>query len=128
MVHGTGMDNSPVLPYWHEEEAKSVGTLVYPSKVYQGYLGDQGVFIKTIRTSWSAHEERKYRGNVVHLTLGFGNFEFWGKQRKITDYINDGYDVYKIGESILDEYIGDHDRPFRFVGIQYRTSYIIWTR
>jgi len=114
---GQGRDDSPVLPYWHEEEAKSVGHSYTLPRFTRDIAEVKGYLLRLSESVGRRMRREKYRGNVVHLSLGFGDFEYWGKQRKIADYINDGYDVYKVGESILDEYIGGSDRPFRFVGI-----------
>jgi DNA polymerase-4 len=42
-----------------------------------------------------------YRGNVVHVSLGFGDYKYWGRQRKIEDYVDDGYEIYKVAESLI---------------------------
>ena len=122
---GQGRDDSPVMPYWHEEEAKSVGHSYTLPRFTRDPAEVKGYLLRLSEQVGRRMRREKYTGNVVHLSLGFAcpersrgsNFEFWGKQKKIADHINDGYDIYKIGEAIFDEYIGGSDRPFRFVGI-----------
>lgn len=58
--------------------------------------------------------KHKYRGRAIHLTLGFGNYKFFGKQKKIEDYIDDGYKIYKIATKLFPDYL---NQPIRLVGV-----------
>jgi DNA polymerase IV len=70
-----------------------------------------------------------YQGNIIHVTLGFGNFEFWGKRKKLGDFIDDGFDVYREAERIIDSELKTNEalkfallprsehKGIRFVGV-----------
>lgn len=122
---GQGIDNSPVLPCWHETDAKSIG---HSYTLPKGITDKNEVKSYLLRLSESAGRRMRrdnYAGNVIHLSIGFacpdrsvgGNFRFWGRQKKISDHINDGYDIYRIGEAMFDEHMKNARDPFRFVGI-----------
>jgi DNA polymerase-4 len=114
---GQGIDNSPVLPCWHEVDAKSIG---HSYTLPKGITDKNEVKSYLLRLSESAGRRMRrdnYAGNVIHLSLGFGDFRFWGKQKKIHDHINDGYDIYRVGEAMFDEHMKNAHDPFRFVGI-----------
>lgn len=114
---GQGIDNSPVLPYWHETDAKSMGHSYTLPKFTRDLCEIKNYLLRLSEQVGRRLRKDNYQGNIVHLTIGFGDFEFWGKQRKLSDYLNDGYDIYKAGEAIFDENFGGVNRPFRFVGI-----------
>lgn len=126
---GRGMDNSPVLPYWHETEAKSIGHSYTLPKETRSVAEVKSYLLRLSESTGRRMRRDNYAGNVIHLTIGFGNFNFWGRQKKLAEYINDGYDIYKAAESILDNDLMTHNsqpnsRPapiphngFRFVGI-----------
>lgn len=114
---GQGHDDSPVLPYWHETDAKSVGHSYTMPRETRDVNEVKSYLLRLSESTGRRMRRDNYAGNVIHLTIGFGNFHFWGKQKKIGENINDGYDIYKVGESLFDENLLNVDRPFRFVGI-----------
>lgn len=125
---GQGIDNSPVLPHWNEIDAKSIGHSYTLPRATRDVNEVKSYLLRLSESAGRRMRRDNYAGNVVHLTIGFacppkleerrqGNFDFWGKQKKLANHINDGYDIYKIGESLFDEYVGNTSRPFRFVGI-----------
>ena len=122
---GQGIDNSPVLPYWHETDAKSMGHSYTLPKFTRNIGEIKDYLLRLSEQVGRRLRKDNYQGNIVHLTLGFacpdrsvgGDFEFWGKQKKLSDYLNDGYEIYGTGEAIFDENFGNVNRPFRFVGI-----------
>ncbi len=120
---GQGIDNSPVAIGMKHEIAKSMGH----SYTLPKFTNDIEV-VKTYLLRLSEQVGRRlrheqYKGNIVHLSLGFGNFDFWGKQKKLEDYLDDGYEIYQQAEKMMDraelnedEY-PDRRKGFRFVGV-----------
>ena len=98
---GQGKDNSPVLPSSVEEVAKSMGhsyTLPHPTTdmdEVRGYL------LRLSEQVGRRLRKDHYKGNVIHASLGFKDLTFWGKQKKIADYIDDGYEIYRLAEKLL---------------------------
>lgn len=126
---GQGHDDSPVLPYWYETDAKSVGHSYTLPKATTDIAEVKSYLLRLSESTGRRLRRDNYAGNVVHLAIGFGGFNFWGRQKKLGEYINDGYDIYKAAESILDNDLLTHNsqpnsRPnptphdrFRFVGV-----------
>ena len=114
---GQGRDDSRVLPYWHETPAKSVGHSYTLPRETRDINEIKSYLLRLSESTGRRLRHGNCAGNVVHLTIGFGNFRFWGKQKKLGEYINDGYDIYRVGEALFDEYIANAKDPFRFVGI-----------
>jgi len=99
---GQGLDSSRVLPYTHTEDAKSMGHSYTLPKNTGNSDEVKGYLLRLSEQVGRRLRRDNYKGSVVHLSLGFGNFRFWGKQRKLEDYINDGYEIFKIAERMLD--------------------------
>ena len=111
---GQGKDNSPVLLNY-EEEAKSMGHSYTLPKAVSDIDEVKGYLLRLSEQVGRRLRRDHYKGNVVHLTLGFKDFKFWGKQKKIEDYIDDGYEIFRVADRILtaNSFAGS----FRFVGI-----------
>lgn len=94
-----GIDNSPVVPYFEREEAKSVGhsfTLPHDEYTAGG--------VKKILMRLSEKVGRRLRneglaGNVIHVFVRRKDFSGVGKQRKLSYFTND--DVSVFDEAIL---------------------------
>jgi len=109
---GQGHDDSPVVPYWHETDAKSVGHSYTLPKATRDVAEVKSYLLRLSESTGRRMRHNNYAGNVVHISIGFGGFNFWGRQKKLGEYINDGYDIYKAAESILDNDLMSHiSRP-----------------
>jgi len=99
---GQGSDDSPVAPAGYSEDAKSMGH----SYTLPGFTNDmnevKGYLLRLAEQVGRRLRRDHYRGNIVHVSIGFGSYQFWGKQRKIEDYIDDGYEIYKVAEKLID--------------------------
>jgi DNA polymerase-4 len=123
---GQGRDDSPVLPQNYEEEAKSMGHSYTLPKATGDIDEVKAYLLRLAEQVGRRLRKDHYKGNVVHLSLGFAcppklgerrweDFKFWGKQRKIEDYLDDGYEIFKVAERILTANL--FAGSFRFVGI-----------
>ncbi len=117
---GQGQDRSPVDPQCNVEPAKSMGH-GYTMPKYTSDLDEVKSYLLRLSEQVGRRlREHHYKGRVVHLTLGSGNFEFWGKQKKCEDYLDDGADIYAQAERLLrigvESGLGK-ERGFRFVGV-----------
>jgi len=111
---GQGKDNSEVLPSCFEEEAKSMGHSYTLPKNTNDIDEVKGYLLRLAEQVGRRLRRDNYKGNVVHVSLGFKDFKFWSKQKKIEDYIDDGYELYKVAEKLIDEAAGS---IIRFVGV-----------
>ena len=116
---GQGKDDSPVAPSSSREDAKSMGH----SYTLPGFTSNmnevKGYLLRLAEQVGRRLRRDHYKGNIVQVSLGFGGYQFWGKQRKVEDYLDDGYEVYKVADKLID--IGlrtlDVGRGVRFVGV-----------
>ncbi len=129
---GQGKDDSPVLPHWHESDAKSMGHSYTLPKFTRDMNEIKGYLLRLSEQVGRRLRRDNYQGNIVHLTIGIacpdrtcpdrsvgsvgGEFNFWGRQKKLPEYIDDGYDIFKEAETILDRELGKMDGA-RFVGV-----------
>lgn len=115
---GQGKDSSQVSSNY-DEEAKSMGHSYTLPKATNDLDEVKGYLLRLSEQVGRRLRRDHYKGNVVHLTLGFEDFRFWGKQKKIEDHLDDGYEIYKIAERILEEprRSAAGSLAFRFVGV-----------
>ena len=110
---GQGNGSTTVLPYYHETEAKSMGHSYTLPKFTKDIAEVKGYLLRLSEQIGRRLRRDNYRGNVIHASLGFGDYKYWGRQRKIEDYVNDGYKIFKVAEGIIDNF----SEPIRFVGV-----------
>lgn len=112
---GQGIDHSPVMPHTYHEDAKSMGHAYTMPKATTDLDEVKSYLLRLSEQVGRRLRRDKYKGNVVHLTVGFGNFKFWSKQKKIEDYIDDGYELFKYAEKLL--LLNPENDAYRFVGV-----------
>jgi DNA polymerase-4 len=112
---GQGKDLSPVMPACYESDAKSMGhSYTLPKNT------DDVAEIKAYLLHLSEQVGRRlrrhgYKGKTVHLYIRFGDFTGFGRQNRMEDYIDDGYEIYLRAEKIFDEIVPD--KPVRLIGV-----------
>jgi len=123
---GQGKDNSPVAPSEREVFAKSMGHSHTLPKATQDIDEVKGYLLRLSEQVGRRLRQGGYRGNVVHTALGFSDLKFWGKQKKVADYLDDGYEIYQVAEKLLHPQITPHNQthshpphptPIRFVSV-----------
>jgi DNA polymerase-4 len=134
---GQGKDKSEVLAHHIEEEARSMGHSYTLPKFTKDIDEVKSYLLRLAEQVGRRLRRDNYRGNVIHVSLGFayppkleerrwGDYKFWGKQKKIEDYIDDGFEIYKVAERIMNDGRGtclagrqamEEERGFRFVGV-----------
>ncbi|MBU0672194.1 MAG: DNA polymerase IV, partial [Candidatus Margulisbacteria bacterium] len=127
---GQGQGSSSVLPYYHETEAKSMGHSYTLPKFTNDMTEVKGYLLRLSEQVGRRLRRDNFRGNVIHAYLAFGNdCKHWGRQRKIADYLDDGYQIFKIAEGIINDFLEPANKlrgsfslrsalePIRFVGV-----------
>ncbi len=116
---GQGKDDAPVLPSYFEESAKSMGHSYTLPRFTRDTSEIKSYLLRLAEQVGRRLRRDHYKGKIVHASLGFGGYQFWGKQRKTEDQIDDGYEVYKVAEKLIDIglRIPDIGRGVRFVGV-----------
>jgi len=113
---GQGKDLSPVVPGWREEEAKSMGhSYTLPKDTFDLDI------VKNYLLHLSEQTGRRLRrhgcrGKTVHLYLRYSDFTGFSKQKKMEDYMDDGWDIYSSAVRIL-EGLDLRGKAVRLVGI-----------
>jgi DNA polymerase-4 len=116
---GQGNGSATVLPYYHENEVKSMGHSYTLPKFTQDMDEVKGYLLRLAEQVGRRLRRYNYRGNVIHASLGFGDFNYWGKQKKIQDYVDDGYKIHLVAEKLIADGPVTHDARLqtRFVGV-----------
>jgi DNA polymerase-4 len=113
---GQGRDESEVTPHCREEEAKSMGHSYTLPRFTTDMAEVKGYLLRLAEQVGRRLRRDHYKGNIVHTSLGFGSYQFWGKQRKVEDHLDDGYEIYKVAEKLIEERPKTKD-AIRFAGV-----------
>ena len=116
---GQGKDESQVCSGEVKTEAKSMGHSYTLPRLTSSLDEVKGYLLRLSEQVGRRLRLGKCRGNVVHVSVGFDQYQFWGKQKKVEDYLDDGYDIYKTAEKLIESEKGTwrKTRGFRFVGV-----------
>jgi DNA polymerase-4 len=113
---GQGNGSATVLPYYHETEAKSMGHSYTLPKSTHDPSQVKGYLLRLAEQVGRRLRRDNYKGNVIHTGISFGDYKFAGRQKKIENYLDDGYAIYKIAEGIL-KTLWKQNQGLRFVGV-----------
>ncbi len=113
---GLGVDSTPVLPYFYQEETKSMGHTLTLDKDTKDIGLIKRHLLQLSEQVGRRLRAEKYRGRTVALTLRYSDFYTFTKRRTIERYIEDGYEIYQVALSIL-ETINLSGYAVRLVGV-----------
>jgi DNA polymerase-4 len=99
---GQGIDHSPVMPHWHETDAKSMGHSYHMPRFTKDIDEIKGYLLRLAEQVGRRLRKDNYQGNIIHFVVGFGDFQFYSKQKRLSSHIDDGYDIYKAAEALFD--------------------------
>jgi DNA polymerase-4 len=116
---GLGEDSSPVLPYIHEEEVKSMGhSLTLPGdtlslRVLKRYL------LQLSEQVGRRLRRDGFRGKTVTLVIRYSSFHTFSRRRTLGDYLDDGREIFRAACAILEgcEIL----MPVRLIGVNVST-------
>lgn len=118
---GQGIDDSSVMPYWYETDAKSMGHSYHMPKFTKDIGEIKSYLLRLAEQVGRRLRRDNYQGNIVNFVLGFGDHQYFSRQKKLGDYIDDGYDIYKAAESIMvDDFLAPNTTlrdGARFIGV-----------
>ncbi|MFC1496181.1 DNA polymerase IV [Candidatus Margulisiibacteriota bacterium] len=103
---GQGWDNSEVLPNDFKEVARSMGHSYTLPKNSTDHNEVKSYLLRLSEQVGRRLRKHNYKGNVVHLYIRYGDFSGFGQQKRLPDYLNDGYDIYLAAEKILEREMG----------------------
>ena len=112
---GLGLDDSPVVPFDEEEDAKSISHSV----TLEEDSSDPGLLNKVLlqlseRTSRRMRREGFY-GKRVTLTVRYSDFFTFSKQKTLAQLVNSGNDIFRQALEIFESI--SHPKPIRLLGV-----------
>ena len=112
---GNGIDNSPVAPYYEMAEEKSFGHSYTLPKDIVSLDDAKKVLLKLAEKVGRRMRKSQFMGRTVHLYLRYFDRSGYGQRVTLSRYINDGFEIYKVGERLLDRYRAI--KPIRMLAI-----------
>ncbi|PIS29126.1 DNA polymerase IV [Candidatus Saganbacteria bacterium CG08_land_8_20_14_0_20_45_16] len=92
---------SEVRPYFYETQAKSIGHSYTLPKLTSNTEEINGYLLRLSEQVGRRLRRENYKGNVVCASIGTGDDKTSSHQKKIKDFINDGYQIFKVAKSLL---------------------------
>lgn len=114
---GNGEYHSPIVPYHDEPEVKSVGhshTLERNTRNWDFICSN---LLRLSEMVGRRLREQGFAGRTVHLVLRYADMNTFGKQKSLPEHLDDGYSIYKVAVSILENQWDRDRRPIRLVGV-----------
>jgi DNA polymerase-4 len=112
---GLGLDDSPVLPFDEEEDAKSISHSV----TLEEDTSDPDLIRKVLlqlseRVSRRMRRDR-FHGKRVILTVRYSDFYTFSRQKTLSRLINSGNEIYRQAFEIFESI--SHPKPIRLLGV-----------
>jgi DNA polymerase-4 len=113
---GLGQDDTPVMPYYHIPETRSMGHSVTLDKDINDIEQIRRVLLKLSEMVGRRLRRDRFQGKTVHLCLRYDDFTTFGKQKSVPGLLDDGYEICRVGMEIFKE-LYKPGRKIRLVGI-----------
>ena len=112
---GLGLDESPVIPFDQEEEAKSIShSVTLEEDTSEADLLRRVLLQLSERVSRRMRKEGYY-GNRVVLTIRYSDFYTFSKQKTLSLWINNGSEIFHNSLEIFESI--SHPKPIRLLGV-----------
>lgn len=113
---GQGRDDTPLVPYYRPEDAKSVGhSITLRADTYDPAVV-RGVMLGLSEQVGRRLRMKGYRGRRVALTLRFKDFETVTRFTTMKYYVDEGGEIYRTALRVLSR-ISIRHRAVRLVGV-----------
>lgn len=100
---GLGRDDSPVLPYYHEPETKSMGHSLTLESDTRDMVAIRRFLLQLSEQVGRRLRQDDYAGRTVALVLRYADFTTKVRQHSLATYINDGHRIYQAGLKLFEE-------------------------
>jgi DNA polymerase-4 len=112
---GLGLDDSPVVPFDEEEDAKSISHSV----TLEEDTSDPNLLRKVLlqlseRVSRRMRKETFY-GSRVTITVRYSDFYTFSRQKTLSQLVNSGNDIFRHSLELFESIL--HPRPIRLLGV-----------
>jgi DNA polymerase-4 len=113
---GQGIDENPVLPYFHEPATKSMGHSFTLDKDTRDLAEVHRHLLQLSEQVGRRLRRDSFAGRTVSLVLRYADFSTFIKQHSLKTYIDDGLRIYQVGIKLLGE-LYQPPRLVRLLGI-----------
>jgi DNA polymerase-4 len=112
---GLGLDDSPVVPFDEEEDAKSISHSVTLEKD----TSDPNI-LKKVLLQLSERVSRRMRkqgfyGQRIAITVRYSDFFTFSKQKTLSKWVNSGNEIFQYASEIFKSI--SHPKPIRLLGV-----------
>jgi DNA polymerase-4 len=108
---GQGLDESPVLSYYHEPATKSMGHSFTLEKDTRDMTEIRRHLLQLSEQVGRRLRRDNFAGRTVSLVLRYADFSTFIKQHSLKSYIDDGLRIYQVGLKLF----GELYRPPRLI-------------
>jgi DNA polymerase-4 len=112
---GLGLDDSPVVPFDEEEDAKSISHSVTLEEDSSDSTLLRKVLLQLAEKVSRRMRRDSFYGRRVVLTVRYSDFYTFSKQKTISRWINSGNEVFREALEIFESI--PHPKPIRLLGV-----------
>jgi len=113
---GRGLDESPVLPYFHEPATRSMGHSFTLEKDTRDVAEIQRHLLQLSEQVGRRLRRDNFAGRTVSLVLRYSDFSTFIKQHSLKSHLDDGLRIYQVGLKLFGE-LYQAPRLVRLLGI-----------
>jgi DNA polymerase-4 len=112
---GLGMDDSPVVPFDEEEDAKSIShNVTLEEDTSDPDLLRKVLFQLSERVSRRMRKESFY-GKRITITVRYSDFYTFSKQKTLSQWVNSGNEIFRNALEVFESI--PHPQPIRLLGV-----------
>jgi DNA polymerase-4 len=112
---GLGLDDSPVMPFDDEEEAKSISHSVTLEEDTANLNILRKVLLQLSEKVSRRMRKESYYGKRIALTVRYSDFFTFSKQKTLSQWMNSGNEIFKQALGMFKSI--PHPKPIRLLGV-----------
>jgi DNA polymerase-4 len=112
---GLGMDDSPVVPFDEEEDAKSFSHSITLEKDTSDPNILRKVLLQLSERVSRRMRKKSFYGSRVAITIRYSDFYTFSKQETLSQWINSGNEIYRHSLELFESI--PHPKPVRLLGV-----------
>jgi len=110
-----GMDDSPVIPFDEEEDAKSISHSVTLEEDTSDPHFLRKVLLQLSEKASCRMRKEGFYGRRIALTVRYSDFYTFSKQKTTSQWINSGNEIFRHAREIFESI--SHPKPIRLLGV-----------
>ena len=112
---GLGLDDSPVVPFDEEEDAKSISHSVTLEEDTSNPNTLRKVLLQLSERVSRRMRKESFYGSRVAITVRYSDFYTFSKQKTLSQWINSGNEIYRHSLELFESV--PHPKPIRLLGV-----------